>query len=256
MPAYNEEVRLPETLSQILTYLGTQAYEAELIVVDDGSDDRTADVVEVRLPAHPNLHLIRNPHRGKGYAVRSGVLAAAGSLVFLCDADLSMPIDELGKFIPLMDAGWDIAIGSREAQGARRYNEPFYRHLMGRVFNGVVRLIAVGQFQDTQCGFKCFRTEVARDLFERVMLYRDGAADVTGPMVTGFDVEVLFLALKLGYRVIEVPVNWYYAAGSKVNPVKDTYRMFRDVVGVRLNYWRGRYDLPPAAGRADAPQRR
>src|SRR5262249_18371080 len=172
---------------------------------------------------HANLALIRNHHRGKGYAVRSGVLAANGTLVFLCDADLSMPIDELGKFVALMEQGWDIAIGSREAAGARRYGEPAYRHVMGRVFNFVVRAIAVGHFQDTQCGFKCFRTEVARDLFNRVMLYRDDAPEVKGPMVTGFDVEVLFLADKLGYKATEVPINWYYATGSKVNPVKDTY---------------------------------
>lgn len=213
-------------------------------MVDDGSLDRTADVVESYAREHPGVVLIRNAHAGKGVAVRTGVLAANGSLVFLCDADLSMPIEELGKFMPLMQGGWDIAIGSREAAGARRVGEPAYRHVMGRVFNAVVRLFTLLPFQDTQCGFKCLRTEVARDLFDRVMLYREQVTALKGPMVTGFDVEILFLALKLGYRVAEIGVAWHYAPGSKVNPVRDTYRMVRDVWQVRRNYDAGRYNLP------------
>lgn len=181
-------------------------------------------------------------HLGKAAAVRGGILAARGELAFICDADLSMPIEEVAKFLPSFAQGYDIAIGSREATGAKRYGEPFYRHLMGRVFNRLVRLLTVGGFQDTQCGFKCLRAAVARDLFNRMRLYSDDGRPIKGPMVTGFDVELLFLALRSGYRVAEIPIDWYYAKGSKVNPVRDTFRMFGDVVKVRINDLRGQYN--------------
>lgn len=230
--------------------------------MDDGSLDDTAALAEAFAAEHPAVRVIRNPHAGKAFAVRTGVESAAGALVFFCDADLAMPIAELAKFLPLMDQGWDIVIGSREGPGARRVGEPAYRHLMGRVFNYVVRAFTTLPFDDTQCGFKCLRTEVARDLFNRVMVYRDRVVNLQGPMVTGFDVELLFLALKLGYRVTEVGVEWHYAPGSKVNPLKDTYRMVRDVWRVRRNYDAGRYQLPPpgnahaATGQAQMDARR
>lgn len=249
VPAYNEQGRLPASLSKIAGYLASQDYSWEVVVVDDGSTDSTAAVVEEFLRhrrAPGEIRLVRNPHYGKAYAVRSGVLAARGELIFLCDADLSTPIEEMARFLPPIQGGYDIAIGSREAPGARRYDEPLYRHLMGRAFNRVVRWLTGGPFQDTQCGFKMFRGVVARDLLARGQLYRGGGRPVRGPMVTGYDVEMLFLALKFGYRVAEVPVDWYYMAGSKVNPWKDTFRMLGDVLRVRLNDLRGRYDRPEA----------
>jgi dolichyl-phosphate beta-glucosyltransferase len=146
------------------------------------------------------------------------------------------------RLLAFLEDGYDIAIGSREGLGAQRINEPGYRHLMGRVFNLLVRLVAVGGFQDTQCGFKCFRREAAQDLFQRVQLYGAEAGLAKGGMVTGFDVEVLFLALKRGYKVKEVPVQWHYGANTKVNPLLDSARMFMDVLRVRLNDWRGKYN--------------
>jgi hypothetical protein len=137
-------------------------------------------------------------------------------------------------------------MGSREGMGSARYDEPGYRHLMGRVFNTFVRLVALPQFNDTQCGFKAFRKEVAYTLFRGLHLYGDNAGEVKGAMVTGFDVEVLYLALKWGYKVKEVPVRWYYSPGTKVNPLKDSYRMFKDIVKVRTNDVRGLYKKPAA----------
>jgi hypothetical protein len=161
----------------------------------------------------------------------------------LCDADLSMPIDELAKFVPLFDQGYTVVIGSREAPGAHRFDEPEYRHVMGRVFNFLVRALLFGEFQDTQCGFKCLSRDAAFDLFPRLQV-RTSETDVKGPMVTGFDVELLYLARKLGYRVGEVGIHWYYARGSKVNPVQDALRLLADLIKVRINDRRGFYDPP------------
>ncbi len=242
IPAYNEERRLSGSLEKVLAFLQSRDYPAEVIVVDDGSTDNTVGLVEGFMTRYPFVSIIKNDHRGKGYAVRTGMLAAQGTYVLFSDADLATPIDEVDKLLAFLEDGYDIAIGSREGLGAQRINEPGYRHLMGRVFNLLVRLVAVGGFQDTQCGFKCFRHEVAQDLFQRVQLYGAEAGLAKGGMVTGFDVEVLFLALKRGYKVKEVPVQWYYVATTNVSPLLDSVRMFTDVLRVRLNYWRGKYN--------------
>jgi len=230
VPAYNEERRLPQTLPRIVAFLQAQDYPGEVIVVDDGSFDNTAYVVEEMAAQVPFITLIRNEHRGKGYAVKTGVLAAQGDYLFLCDADLSMPIEEVAKFLPPALEGYDVAIGSREVEGARRYDEPPYRHLMGRVFNFLVRLLAVRGFQDTQAGFKCFRREVAHEVFPYQTM--DGF---------GFDVEILFISQKRGYRIVEVPIDWYYMTNSRVSPVGDSVRMFRETLQVRINDWRSLY---------------
>jgi glycosyltransferase involved in cell wall biosynthesis len=245
VPAFNEEARLPTSLQKINAYLVSQDYSAEVIVVDDGSEDRTGAVAESLLPAMPSLRIIHNPHRGKAYAVKTGVMASRGSLIFLCDADLSMPIDEIAKFLPFVAQGYAVVIGSREAPGARRFDEPEYRHVMGRVFNFLVRTVLFGEFQDTQCGFKCLSRDAALDLFPRLQV-RTTDVEVKGPMVTGFDVEMLYLARKLGYRITEVGIHWYYARGSKVNPVQDTLRLVSDLIKVRINDRRGFYDPPRA----------
>jgi dolichyl-phosphate beta-glucosyltransferase len=240
VPAYNEEARLPASLEGIHQYLTRQVYTAEVIVVDDGSEDKTATVAQARQVSMPELRVLRNPHRGKAYALRTGVMASEGALVFLCDADLSMPISEIAKFFPVIGSGHGLAIGSREAPGAQRFGEPPYRHLMGRVFNSLVRIVLFGEFQDTQCGFKCLTRDAARDIFPRLQV-RTGDAAVKGPMVTGFDVELLYLARKLGYRIAEVGIHWYYAPGTKVNPLRDTLRLVADVLKVRINDRRGYY---------------
>jgi len=248
VPAYNEEKRLPASLRSIDEFLDRQNYQSEIIVVDDGSEDRTVAVVEACQVASQRLQLIRNPHRGKAFAVRTGMLESRGEVVFMCDADLSMPVSEITKFLPLIDKGYGVVIGSREAPGAHRFGEPGHRHLMGRVFNWIVQVVALDGFQDTQCGFKCFRRDAALDIFPRLRVRTDDTS-VVGPMVTGFDVEVLYLAKKLGYRIAEVGVEWYYAPGSKVDSVRDSLRMIADVIKVRINDRRGWYNLPRTASR-------
>jgi dolichyl-phosphate beta-glucosyltransferase len=244
IPAYNEERRLPVTLESVYGYLAGQNYPSEIVVVDDGSSDRTAAVVEGFTQSHAHVRLMRNDHRGKGYTVRTGMLAARGHIVLFSDADLSTPIEDVEKLMPWFERGFDIVIGSREGAGAQRIQEPFYRHVMGRVFNFVVRALTVRGIQDTQCGFKAFRDDVAQDIFSRVRLYGEHAQRVANGMVTAFDVEVLFIGRKSGYRIKEVPVQWRYGSETKVNPLKDSWRNFRDVLIVRWNGLRGKYNTP------------
>lgn len=252
IPAYNESSRLPESLKKVIEFLETKEYAYEVIVVDDGSADDTAplaekfaDDTELHNPKS-SLRIIRNPHRGKGYAVRTGMLASQGTYILYSDADFSAPIEEVDKLLRYLEGKYDIAIGSREGKGATRVDEPFYRHLMGRVFNTFVKLVALPQFSDTQCGFKAFRKKASDTLFRSLSLYGDNSPDVQGAMVTGFDVEVLYLALKWGYKVKEVPVRWFYSKGANVNPLKDSYRMLKDIAKVRMNDLRGVYKKGPA----------
>lgn len=230
IPAYNEEARLPATLSRVLAYLQQQPYTWEVLVVDNGSRDRTGEIVRSAAEQQPNLSLLQEARRGKGLAVRLGLLAAQGEYRFICDADLSMPIEEISRFLALALQDVDIVIGSRQVPGAVRYGEPAYRHWLGRVFNWLVRLLAVPGFQDTQCGFKCFRAEVAEDLFSVQRL--DGWT---------FDVEVLFIALRRGYRVVEIGIPWYYEPGSRVHPLRDSVTMLIDLFRIRRNWRQGRY---------------
>ncbi len=232
IPAYNEERRLPGTLTQIMEYLSHQDYQAEVLVVENASTDGTCGVVQQFMAEHPSIQLIQSPVRGKGSAVRLGMLSARGQYCFLCDADLSMPIDQLDKFLPPWNESVDIVIGSREAEGAHRYGEPPHRHTMGRVFARLVQFLAVRGYEDTQCGFKLFRREAVPSIFRYQTL--NG---------WGFDAEVLYIAEKRGYRVAEVGIDWYYNTDSRVRPVHDSLQMMRDLLRIRLNDLRGRYDI-------------
>jgi dolichyl-phosphate beta-glucosyltransferase len=176
------------------------------------------------------VRVTRNPHRGKGHAVKTGMLEARGTYAAFCDADLAVPMEEIHKLLRALEGGSLIAIGSREAKGAMRHGEPIYRHLMGRVFNQMVSRLTVRGFSDTQCGFKCFHRSIIPSLF--------GNQTVDG---FSFDVEILFIAAKRGYPVVEVPVSWYYSPESKVHPLRDSIRMFRELLQVRRNDRRGVY---------------
>jgi dolichyl-phosphate beta-glucosyltransferase len=243
IPAYNEGARLGSTLRAVTTYLAAQSYDWEVLVVDDGSADDTLALAEAfaREHCHGRIRVIANPHRGKAYTVRTGIAAARGKVVGFTDADLATPIETLAVVLDSIASGNDVVIGSREGYGAVRRDEPFYRHLMGRIFNGLVQLLALPGIQDTQCGFKVLRGPVARDLFARTLLYGEDSAPPLGPAVTAFDVELLYLARRRGYRIATVPVVWQYIAESKVDPVRDSARNFRDVLMVRYNALRGRY---------------
>jgi dolichyl-phosphate beta-glucosyltransferase len=241
IPAYNEAQRLSASLASIQVYIETKPWPVEVLIVDDGSTDATAAIVEELAVRWPALRLIRAPHRGKGAALSTGMLAATGSYIAIADADLSMPVAEFDRFSVETLGPFDIAIGSREAPGARRYGEPWYRHLMWRVFNRLVQVLVLPGIQDTQCGFKCLRREVAVELCQ--------CQTVAG---WGFDVELLYAACQRGYRILEVPINWYYKADSRVRLARDTISMVRDVLSIRANSRQGRY-LSQVATPVDTP---
>lgn len=230
IPAYNEEKRLPTSLSQVAEFAEAQDYPVEVIVVDNNSSDATPQIAGQFASEHDYARSLHEPRQGKGAAVRAGMLAARGEYLLYCDADFSMPVEEISKFMPPALDGYDIAIASREIPGSRRVGEPEYRHLMGRVYNFIVRVMAIPRIQDTQCGFKSFRREVAHTIFPLQTI--DG---------WGFDVEMLFAALQHGYRLVEVPITWYYMPQSRVNPLRDSVNMFLEVLKVRLNGLRGLY---------------
>jgi dolichyl-phosphate beta-glucosyltransferase len=235
VPAYNEETRLPDSLKAIAGFAAGQPYPVEVIVVNNNSRDRTGEIIAEFAGKFPFVHGMFETTQGKGAAVRTGMLAAKGDFRFICDADLSMPIEEVDKFLPPHLEGYDIAIASREAPGAARYEEPGYRHLMGRVFNTIVRLFAVPGLQDTQCGFKMFRAEVAENLF--LLQTMNGWS---------FDVEILYAACQWGYSIIEVPINWYYKSNTRIHPIHDSIDMFVEVFKIRRNGKRGLYERPKA----------
>ncbi|MBU0675859.1 MAG: glycosyltransferase family 2 protein [Proteobacteria bacterium] len=222
IPAFNEAEILPGTLRKVSSFLESMDFKAEVIVVDNGSTDQTSDVIHSFQEQCSDIHYMRVDTAGKGGAVRAGIMAARGEYLLISDADLAVPIEYTIRFLPPGLKDFDIAIGSREADGAIRYGEPFKRHLMGRAFNFMVRVLLLPGFQDTQCGFKCFRREVARELF--------ALSRVDG---WGFDVEILYRGRLKGYRIIEVPVEWHYGEGSKIRPVWDSLAMFRELLSIR-----------------------
>lgn len=234
IPAHNEESRLPRALDQIFSFLEKQAFSREVIIVENGSSDRTLEIAQAYARSHPNLIVLHEEKRGKGNAVQRGMLEARGEYRFICDADLSMPIEELLKFIPPALEDFDIAIASREAPGAIRYNEPPYRHLGGRAINFAIRLFILPGLNDTQCGFKCFRAQTAESIFRQQTL--------SG---WSFDIEILYLARRKKSKIREIPIQWYFDPDSKVNAVRDALRMIGDIFRIHLNALRGRYDFTP-----------
>ena len=252
IPAYNEEARVGPTLRNYVAYCRRGKRRVELLVVDDGSLDRTSAVVNAVASEYPEIRLIRlAENHGKGHAVRSGVVNAHGKLVLFADADGATPLPEVERLEAALAAGADVAIGSRALHDTGvKVNARLYRRLIGRTFHGLVEALTVPGVKDTQCGFKLFRGPVAHDLFSRMRIRG-----------FSFDVEVLMMAQHRGYRIAEVPVNWTHQPGSKVNLVTDSARMLRDLFVIRGRYMSGQYDSPhvapwvdPALESAPSPQ--
>jgi dolichyl-phosphate beta-glucosyltransferase len=242
IPAYNEAPNLRRgILQQAADYLAGQTYPHEVVVVDDGSQDETASLVEAFAQEHPTFAVLREPHRGKAMAVRAGMLAARGRYVLFADLDLSTPLTYIEPFLELLDGGWDIVIASREAKGGARLGVPLQRRAMGKVFSLLVRLLLLPGVHDSQCGFKAFQREVAHDLFRSLRVFQAKSGEVSGPRVTAFDVELLLLACKKGYTLREVPVLWRHVETKRVNPLLDSYRMLREVLTIWWNDRRGLY---------------
>jgi len=230
IPAHNEQNRLPGTLKQIFHFLEQQTFSSEVIVVENESTDGTFEVAQQFVKQHANLHVLQSK-KGKGAAVQHGMLSAKGEYRFMCDADLSMPVDEIVKFIPPKLQDFDIAIASREAKGAVRYNEPSYRHWGGRGINFIIQTLILPGLNDTQCGFKCFRADVAEDVFKRQTLQG-----------WSFDIELLYIARRHGYRILEIPIHWYHFSDSKVSALRDALRMIQDIFRIHAKARQGLYD--------------
>lgn len=230
IPAFNEERRLGATLATVCDFLRRQPWDWEVRVVDDGSVDGTVRIGEALAAEEPRIVVQREPHRGKGGAVKAGLTSAAADYRFICDADLSMPIAEIVRFLPPMLTGVDVAIGSREGQAARRIGEPAYRHLMGRVFNLAVQWLALPGIDDSQCGFKMFTAHAVAAVFPYVTV--DGWA---------FDVEALAIARARGLRIAEVPIEWHYRDESQVRMMRDGVEMLRELWHIRTRVDRLRF---------------
>lgn len=231
IPAYNEQNRLPSTLEQVASFLETQAYPAEVLVVDNNSTDRTAKIILQFSERHDNIKGAFEAEPGKGAAVRCGMKQAQGEYLFMADADLSMPIKEVNRFLPPQLEDFQVAIASREAPGAIRYDEPLSRHLGGRLMNWLIQFLILPGLNDTQCGFKCFTREVAQDLFNKQTLAG-----------WSFDIELLYLARQRGYTITEVAIPWIYHQESKVHAIRDAIQMLLDIQTIRRNHNRGLYD--------------
>ena len=233
IPAHNEANRLPASLEAVHNYISSLPFETEVIVVENNSRDSTAEIVREWIKTMPQLRLISLAQPGKGNAIRTGMLAAQGAYRFMADADFSMRVEEIDKFLPEGKAVAPVAIASREVYGSQRVGEPFYRHLIGRVYNLLVRLLVLPGLQDTQCGFKCFSAEAAEAIFPLQRL--EGWS---------FDVEVLTIARQLGYEVAEVPITWHYQPGSRMRLLRDSLQMAKDLFTIRRDKNKGLYDAP------------
>jgi glycosyltransferase involved in cell wall biosynthesis len=234
IPAYNESARIGSTLERVFAYVRQQGWDAEVIVVNDGSRDNTAEIVREFMQREPILRIVENPgNHGKGYSVRNGMLHASGEIRLFSDADMSSPIEEAAKLVEAIRAGADVAIGSRWLRSElQTQRQSWRRQLLGRMFNLVPRLVLRLHYKDTQCGFKAFTRRAAMEIFPQQKI--EG---------WGFDPELLFLARKLGLKIAEVPVSWAHSEGTRINPIRDGAKMVAEVFKIRWNSLSGKYDL-------------
>lgn len=240
IPSYNEQKNIARgVLNEVVKYLSAQSYDWELILSDDGSTDGTVEELQKFSKTNAAIKVLANPHAGKGPTVQSGMLAASGAWHLFTDFDQSTPLKEVEKLFAFSDK-YPISIGSREISGAVRGDEPWYRHLMGKGFNFLVQMLAIPGIYDTQCGFKLFSLEASHQLFSKLYIY--GRKETRPDAFTGaFDVEVLYLARKHGLGIKEVPIVWEHHETDRVNPLKDSLRMLRDIIQIRVADLSGKY---------------
>lgn len=254
LPAYNEAANIrSERLERLYQALSLLPYRTEVVLVDDGSDDDTADLLEQFAAGHPGFYVIRNPHKGKAQAVSTGVFRARGTFILFMDMDMATSLDHIAPFVDaLKDGEADLVIASRELPGAIRLNSPWIRRTLGKAFNLIIRVLLLPGIRDTQCGFKAFRRDVALDLFEHSVVFSQTPGVVTGPRVTAFDVELLVLARRHGYRIRQMPVTWTHTKTKGVRVLRESSKMLREVLSVWWHDRRGGYNPSPPA--IDVPQ--
>ncbi len=240
IPSYNELDNFQKgSLKKVSDYLNTQKFSWEVIIVDDGSADGSTKLITNFCNQHPGFTLVKNPHMGKAATVATGVKKASGKYLLFTDFDQATPLQEWQKLEPHLLKGSQIVIGSREIKGSKREKEPFYRHLMGRGFNWGVQLIALRGIADTQCGFKAFKAQAAKTLFSKLIIYKP--KPLKSAYLGAFDVELLYIAKKLNYKIVEVPIHWHHIETQRLSPVRDSIRMAWDVVKIRWHDLLGEY---------------
>ena len=241
IPSYNEKKNFVSgVLSQVVLYLKQQNYTWEVLLSDDGSSDGTVELLQQFASENPGVRVVENKHAGKASTVSAGMLQASGLWRLFTDFDQSTPLSEVEKLLAIAEQKFEVVIGSREIAGAKRDDEPFYRHIMGRAFNLVVQILAVPGVYDTQCGFKLFSARATNDLFSRLSVYGN-LTERLDAYTGAFDVELLFIARKLDYKIAEVPIDWEHRETDRVSPIKDSLRMFVDILRIRLAAMLGRY---------------
>lgn len=240
IPAYNEKINFQKgVLEGMKKLLEKEQYTWEVLIVDDGSQDGSVTLLESFCQKNKGFRLVKNTHMGKAGTVALGVKEANGEYILFTDFDQATPISEFDKLDSYLQTGFQVVIGSREVAGAKREKEPFYRHLMGKGFNFGVKLIAVRGFSDTQCGFKAFKADAAKKLFNKLQVYRPH--EIASAFTGAFDVEILFIAQKMKLKIAEVPIHWKHVETNRVSPLKDSLHMAWDVVKIRLYDLVGRY---------------
>lgn len=238
IPSYNEENNIRTgSLSGMVDYLKDQNYSWEILVVDDGSTDKTVELAERFAKSHRNIKVLREPHRGKGGTVIAGMLKARGEIIVFDDMDQATPIDQLEKIIPKFKEGFDVVIGSR----AGREGAPLIRKTMALGFSILRNIVLQLPFKDTQCGFKAFTKTASEKIFRKLQIFNNKQSQSGASVSAGFDLEILYIAKKLGLKVAEVPVVWHHKEGTKVNPIKDSWEGLRDLIKVKINALRGMY---------------
>lgn len=240
IPSFNEENNIRTgALSGMVDYLNDQKYSWEILIVDDGSTDKTAELSQKFAKNHKNIVVLREPHRGKGGTVIAGMLKASGDIIVFDDMDQATPIDQLEKILPRFKDKYDVVIGSR----AGREGAPLIRKTMALGFSILRNIILQLPYKDTQCGFKAFTKEASKEIFKRLQIFNNKQSQTGASVSAGFDLEILYVARKLGMKVAEVPVVWHHKEGTKVNPIKDSWEGLRDLLKVRLNAIQGKYKI-------------